>query len=251
MQNETWKYKLTLSYDGTRYSGWQIQPNGTSIQELVQRAISIITKEDAKVVGSGRTDAGVHAKSQVAHVVLSKPVDTFKFMGNINGLLPHDIRLNAIEIAPEDFHACHSAKGKIYHYHLHLDRVACPFNRLYRWHTPEKINLSLLEQAAKCFIGEHDFTTFANEAHKGSAARNAVRTIYRIDIIPQPGGVRLEFEGNGFLYKMVRNIVGTLMAVATGKRSVASILTLLTMKDRKLADNAAPPQGLFLMCVNY
>jgi len=251
MKNENRKYKLSLSYDGTNYSGWQIQPNGTSIQELLQNAITIATKEPVKVIGSGRTDAGVHAKRQIAHVVLAKPIDSFKFLGSINGILPPDVRLNAIEEIYNGFHACHSAKGKIYHYHLHLDKVACPFNKLYHWHVLEKIDLVTLQKAAACFIGEHDFTTFANEAHKGSAARNAIRTIERIDVVEQPGGIRLEFEGNGFLYKMVRNIVGTLVTTASGKRSVESITTLLTMKDRRLADNAAPPKGLFLMDVKY
>jgi tRNA pseudouridine38-40 synthase len=244
-------YKLIIAYDGTNYCGWQIQPNGTSIQELIQEQLSIISRTKITLIGSGRTDAGVHALGQTAHFHSPFIENQPRFLRSLNALLPPDIRILHIEDAPKTFHAQYSAIGKIYHYHLHLDGVADPFTRLYKLHVREKINRDLLQRATHQFIGTHDFTSFANEAHLGSASRNAVRTLKRIDVIEEPGGVRLEFEGDGFLYKMVRNIVGTLLEVASGKYPLEEITAILAAKDRKKAGQAAPPQGLFLMRVIY
>ena len=244
-------FKLTIAYDGTAYSGWQVQPNGLTIQEILQDKIAIVLRSEVKVIGSGRTDAGVHALGQVAHFHFPDPIDLYRLRGALNALLPTDIRVYEIVEVPLDFHAQYSATGKIYHFHLHLAPVSDPFNYLYRWHVREKIDLGLLEAAAKLFIGTHDFTSFANEAHAGCAAHDAVRTLHRLDIVAQPGGVRLEFEGDGFLYKMVRNITGTLLEVAAGKRPIDDIKTIFAAKDRRKAGQAAPPQGLFLVQVHY
>lgn len=242
---------MTLAYDGTHYSGWQVQPNGTSIQELIQQKLSILTRQPTQVTGAGRTDAGVHALGQVAHFSLTNPIELYRLKQGLNGLLPKDIRINDVQEAPESFHARYSALGKIYHYHLHLEHVENPFNRLYRWHVMHPMNLEILSQAAQLFVGTHDFTAFANEAHRGCAAHDPVRTIERLEIIPQEGGVRLEFEGNGFLYKMVRNLVGTLVEISGGKRLIGDIPRILQSKDRRLAGKAAPAQGLFLVKVKY
>lgn len=244
-------FKLTIAYDGTAYSGWQVQPNGPTIQEILQDKIAIVLRHEVKVIGSGRTDAGVHAMGQVAHFHFPDPIDLHRLQGSLNALLPTDIRVYEIIEVPLDFHAQYSATGKIYHFHLHLASVSDPFNYLYRWHVREKIDLGLLEAAAKLFIGTHDFTSFANEAHAGCAAHDPVRTLHRLDIVAQPGGVRLEFEGDGFLYKMVRNITGTLLEVAAGKRPVEEIKAIFAAKDRRKAGQAAPSQGLFLMQVHY
>lgn len=244
-------YKLTIAYDGTAYSGWQVQPNGISIQELIQEKASIILREKTIVIGSGRTDAGVHAMGQVAHFH-SLPIQNLsRFQMSLNRLLPKDIRILLVEEVQQDFHARYSAIGKIYHYYLHLDRVIDPFKRLYSLHVKGDIDLSTLKEAALVFLGTHDFTSFANEAHLGSASRDPVRTLKRLDIVEQPGGVCLEFEGDGFLYKMVRNIVGTLLEVAAGKCSKEDLPRILAARDRKMAGHAAPPQGLFLMKVHY
>lgn len=244
-------YKMLIAYDGTNYCGWQVQPNGISIQELIQKAMSVILRQEVTIVASGRTDAGVHARGQVAHFHSDVPFDLYRFHGSLNALLPVDIRILAIVEAPAHFHAQYSPIGKIYYYHLHLDRVQDPFRRLYSLHVREQISLDLLQEAAKVFIGTHDFTSFANEAHLGSASRDPVRTLRRLDIIDQPGGVRLEFEADGFLYKMVRNIVGTLVEAAAGKHTVPDLNVMLAAKDRKKAGQAAPPHGLFLMHVIY
>jgi tRNA pseudouridine38-40 synthase len=246
-----YKYKLLISYDGTNYAGWQIQPNACSIQEVLQEKIQVILQEDVKIIGSGRTDTGVHALGQVAHFQSKHDLNLYRFQGSLNGLLPQDIRIREVETAPEDFQAQYSVKGKIYHYHLCLDQIQSPFKRLYSLHVLEKINLDLIYKAVPYFIGTHDFTSFTNQAHRGSAANDPVRTITRLDIVPEEGGIRLEFEGNGFLYKMVRNIVGTLLEIAEGKREVTDLPKIFEAKDRRLAGKAAPPQGLFLVKVIY
>jgi len=247
----THNYKLTIAYDGTAYCGWQVQPNGITIQEEMQRHIATILRQEVILIGSGRTDSGVHALGQVANFNFPDPISLYRFQGSLNGLLPADIRVLNIAEVPLKFHSQHTATGKTYHYHLHLDRVENPFNRLYRHHIKENISLPILKQAANVFLGTHDFTSFANEAHKGSAAIDAVRTLHRLDIIEQDGGVRLELEADGFLYKMVRNIVGTLLETATQKRAIAEIPEIFLAKDRRRAGQAAPSKGLFLVKVEY
>lgn len=245
-------YKLILAYDGTHYSGWQIQPNATSIQELLQKAVVILLGgHHVSVIGSGRTDAGVHAAGQVAHFKTEHLFDLNRLLFSLNGILPRDIRVKSVERMPEHFHAQYSAIGKEYHYHLYLEKVMDPFHRYYCWHMHRQLDISLLKDAAVCFVGTHDFTSFANESHKGSSAHDPVRTLYRLDVFQNDGGLRLEFEGNGFLYKMVRNIVGTIVDVACKKRPITDIAMILASKDRRLASAAAPPQGLFLMRVDY
>ncbi|WP_068468946.1 tRNA pseudouridine(38-40) synthase TruA [Candidatus Protochlamydia phocaeensis] len=245
-------YKLTIAYDGTHYSGWQIQPNAPSIQQHLQETLCTLLREEKVVVtGSGRTDAGVHAIAQIAHFKSEKRLDLNRLQFALNGMLPHDIRIKQAEMAALHFHAQYSAIGKEYHYFLHLDRVMDPFRRLYCWHVHSKIDSDLLKEAAARFVGTHDFTSFANEAHTGTAAHDPVRTLYRLDIKPVEGGLRMEFEGNGFLYKMVRNIVGTLEEVASHKRPLEDIEAIFAAKDRRKAGKAAPPQGLFLARVDY
>lgn len=243
------KYKIILSYDGTRFSGWQFQLNAPSIQGCIEEALAKVLKQHARVVGAGRTDAGVHALGQTAHFAHAELLDCRRLLQALNGLLPHDIRIKEVVAAPIDFHAQHSALGKIYHYHLWLERIIDPFLRLYRLHYSRPIHLSLLKEAAQRFIGKRDFATFAN---LGSSEQiTTVRTISRLDVVEQEGGCRLEFEGDGFLYKMVRTIVGTLLDVAIGKRSLDDIETLFAAKDRRAAGMAVFPSGLFLVRVHY
>ena len=242
------KYKITLTYDGTQYSGWQIQPNTTTIQEKLQDAIRILVKHTVSVIGAGRTDAGVHALGQVAHFKTDKELDLNRFITSLNGILPKDIRVKQIERVPLDFHARFTAKRKVYHYHLHTDQVQNPFKRLYSYHTWERIDIGLLKKAAQVFVGTHDFTSYANDS---SADRNPVRTIDRLDIVPEEGGLRLVFEAQSFLYKMVRNIVGMLLDVSRGKRDIKEIEEVFAAKDRRQASQAAPALGLFLVSIDY
>lgn len=244
-------YKMKIAYDGTQYGGWQVQPNAISIQETIEKALFILLKDNVNVIGSGRTDAGVHALGQMANFRTSQEIDLAKFFKSLNGLLPLDIRIIDIEETTEDFHARYSAKSKCYHYHFCDQNVQLPFYRNYSWHVRQKIDRNLLKEAIKIFIGEKDFLAFANESHLGSASKNSIRNLYRLDIIENENGFRLEFEGNGFLYKMVRNIVGTIKEVVTGKRDIDDIYTIFESKDRKKAGIAAPAHGLFLAWVSY
>lgn len=247
----TRNYKLNISYDGTNYCGWQVQANGISIQAIIENQLKIILQKEVHVTGSGRTDAGVHAMDQVANFVFDGQVDLKNLHRSINALLPHDIRVNGIEEVPLSFHARFSPKGKTYYYHLHLHPLQSPFKRLYSLHVKDSLDMEAIKTAAKAFIGTHNFASFANQAHKGSASRDPIRTLYRLDIIDEEGGVCLQFEANGFLYKMVRNIVGTLLEVGEGKLKPEDVKRILESKDRKQAGRAAPPHGLFLMKVDY
>lgn len=251
MSSLEYNYKLLIAYDGTQYGGWQIQPNASSIQELVQKALFTMLSHEVKVIGSGRTDAGVHATGQVAHFICAKDIDLYRFIASINGLLPRDIRVLQIERVPLNFHAQRSAVRKTYHYHLSLGRVQSPFRRLYSAHIREKIDMDLLKRSAVLFLGTHDFISFANEAYKGTASYDSIRTLESLDVIEENGEVCLKFTGNGFLYKMVRNIVGTLLDIGHGKMNMADIPQILIARDRRLAGQGAPPHGLFLVNVEY
>ncbi len=245
------RIKLTLAYDGTNYSGWQVQPNAVSIQALIQKALERMLRHSVALSGSGRTDAGVHAEGQTAHFDTDSTLSPFRLRHSLNALLPPDIRILDAAQVPNDFHARYSAKGKIYHYHIHLARESNPMTRLYRTPILGPFDREAFEQAALHFPGTHDFASFANEAHRGAAALGSIRTLRRLEIFEQSGGLRLEFEGDGFLYKMVRNIVGTLLETAKGKRTSDEIPQLFEEKDRKKAGATAPAQGLFLMKVLY
>lgn len=248
-------YRLLVSYEGTSYVGWQIQPNGLSIQGELKAAISKFLQEEVIVIGSGRTDSGVHALGQVAHFRCRQEVELQRFLRAVNGLLSPDIRVKEIQRAPSTFHALFSATGKVYHYHLCLDPFHDPFRRRYSLHVKRKVNLDRLRQGAQALVGTHDFSAFANEANKGAAAKNAVRTMRRVDIVEEEGGIRLEIEANGFLYKMVRNIVGTLLGGSyEGTKYpeyIDDIEGILASKNRKRAGRAAQAQGLFLVEVFY
>lgn len=245
------KYKLVIAYDGSSYCGWQRQPNGTSIQSCIEEALTTVLRSPIKITGSGRTDQGVHAKNQVAHFEMEHCIDQEKLLLSLNGLLPKEIRIKAIDSVSLDFHACHSAEKKVYHYHLWLEPVIDPMYYPYRLHVRKPLDLSLMQKAAKQFVGEKDFTTFANLRGPGVHYKNAVRHLMRLDMVPQEGGVRFEFEGTGFLYKMVRNIMGVLLEVGQKRRSVNSIAQLFEQKDRKVIGMPAPAHALFLQKVYY
>lgn len=241
------RYKLIVSYDGTNYAGWQVQKNGQAIQPIIQNALQTILRHPINLTGSGRTDAGVHARGQIAHFDTEVSFDPKKLLISLNALLPLDIRIFQIDPVPATFHARYSASSKIYHYHLHLDPVADPFTQLYRHQIFGSFDLKKLKEGACQFIGTHDFTSFVN----ASEEKDRVRTLFRLDIVEQKGGIRLEFEGDGFLYKMVRNMVGTLIDVGVGKTQPEEIPLILSAKDRRKSGPAAPAKGLFLMQVCY
>jgi tRNA pseudouridine38-40 synthase len=228
-----------------------VQPHAVTIQELIQKAVKTILREDVHVIAAGRTDAGVHATGQVAHFECEKELDTFRFRYSLNGLLPPDIRILSIELAHPEFHARKSAISKVYHYNLHLNFAHNPFSRRTSFHIRDRLDLELMTECAKLFVGTHDFTSFANQPDEGAASKDAVRTIKRIDIVPDGFGICFQFEGDGFLYKMVRNIMGTIIDVAAGRMPLEKIPEIFAGKDRRLAGQAAPAHGLFLIRVDY
>lgn len=242
---------MVISYDGTSYGGWQSQTNSVCIQDVIESALGKILRNTIKVNGSGRTDSGVHALGQVAHFDAEHPIDTTKTCYSLNCLLPKDIRILELTLAEDTFHARYSAVKKIYQYRLHLDTISDPFKRRYALHVLHKLDIEAMKEGAKHLVGTHDFSSFANQQDEGSAGKDAVRTIFRIDFIPEAGGMILEFEGNGFLYKMVRNITGTLLEVGGKKRNPNQIPTILELKDRKAAGKAAEAHGLYLVKVFY
>ncbi|HSX38468.1 MAG TPA: tRNA pseudouridine(38-40) synthase TruA [Chlamydiales bacterium] len=255
------RYKLTIAYDGTAYSGWQAQPNAMTIQPLIQKALATLLRAPISLTGSGRTDAGVHARGQTAHFDTSQPIIPKRLKLSLNALLPLDIRILQVEPADPDFHARYSAKSKIYHYHLHLCPVMDPFKRHYATQVFGPCDLNRIANAIPYFLGTHDFLSFANESNQGSASRNSIRTLYSLTLTEQKGaeqkgaeqkgGALLAFEGNGFLYKMVRNIMGVLLDIGAGKIEPKDVRAIFSAKNRCQASAAAPPQGLILMKVNY
>lgn len=207
-------------------------------------------KVETPVTGQGRTDAGVHALGQTAHFD-AVPLDTHRFLRSANALLPPSIRLLELNPVPDTFHARFSSTGKVYHYYVSTGSIQLPFDRPYRYHFRGRLDLDAIRAAAPSVVGTHDFTSFSNEAHRGSCSRDPVRTLKRLDLVEEPEGFRLEFEGNGFLYKMCRNLAGTLLAAGRGQITPEGIRQLLAAKDRKLGFTAAPPHALFLIRVDY
>jgi len=244
-------YTMTIAYDGTDFAGWQKQPHSLSIQESIEKPLHTITKEHVRLIASGRTDSGVHARGQVAHFCLQNPYPQKRLLRSLNGLLPPSIRILSIEQAKEGFHAQKSALSKEYHYHLCLQEVVLPFDRPYVWHCRYKVDFDLLSKSATYFVGTHNFKAFANERGPGSRPKSYERTISRLSVIETEIGARLEFEGSGFLYKMVRNITNMMVAVSSGKYPLSAIKKVMASKDRRKAPHAAPAQGLFLMKVTY
>lgn len=240
---------MVVAYDGTHYAGWQIQPNGLSVQALIQARLAQVVQQPVVIVGASRTDAGVHARGQTAHFSLSEARDTSNLTHSLNCLLPPDIRILQIEPVHESFHARYGALGKCYSYTLCTSRAQPPFSRFYQWHYPHPLQIARLQEGAQQLIGTHDFTSFANSSTQGSASKNPIRTLTDIRIVEEPGLLRLEFFGNGFLYKMVRNIVSTLIESASGKPY--NLQAVLAKRDRRSAGATAPAQGLCLEKVFY
>lgn len=239
------KFKITIAYDGTDYAGWQIQPNAPTIQETIEKVLTQIIQKTISITGSGRTDAGVHANGQVAHFILEEGSISLK---SLNGLLPRDIRIFSLEEASPTFHARFSAKEKTYLYHVTTDKVQSPFQRRYAHHNTFPLDLEKIFEALPHFIGTKNFTSFANEL---SPSRNPQKTLHELAFIKTETGFTLKFRGDGFLYKMVRNITGTLLDIGRGKLDAASLPSIFESKSRSFAGKTAPPHGLFLHEVLY
>jgi tRNA pseudouridine38-40 synthase len=248
--------KLTLEYDGSNFCGWQIQKNTNcrTIQGELEKALTKIFKQRTKIIGSGRTDAGVHAFGQVAHFKSITSMNVEEILRAINGNLPQDIAVINVEDGHAGFHSQFSAKRKIYRYVLNNRISHLTWQRKYMLHFPCHLNIRAMRRASKILIGKHDYRCFmaADAAKRNKAAgQNTVRTIYRLDIHKSLDIISLELEANGFLYKMVRNIVGTLLDIGTGKITQEDLANILKKKDRNLASETAPAHGLSLVKVDY
>lgn len=247
-----YRYRLQLAYDGSQTCGWQVQNNSPSIQSLLAKALSIATRENVYPIASGRTDAGVHARAQIVHFDLTRLLSCKqKLLHSLAGLLPKSIRATYIEPCSIKFHARYSAKAKIYRYYIHTDLIESPFEYAHRWHVRHLLDLHLLDQASTLLEGTHNFKAFANENNKGAAGFNSIRTLYHVKRIPVQGGFYLEFKGDGFLYKMVRNCVGLLIEIARGHQKKERINDLFKSGQRSHGAACAPSHGLFLHQVIY
>ncbi|MEH7480619.1 tRNA pseudouridine(38-40) synthase TruA [Neobacillus drentensis] len=243
------RYKCIISYDGSGFSGYQVQPNKRTVQSVLEAVLSKMHKGDTvKLVGSGRTDAGVHAKGQVIHFDSPLLIPADKWEKALNSMLPEDISVLKVVPVTESFHARFDAKGKEYRYVLHLSQKRDPFQRKFAYQYPYRLNLQAMEHASKLFLGTHDFTSFC--AAKTEVV-DKVRTIESIDFTSKDELLTIRFVGNGFLYNMVRILVGTLLEVGSGERSPEDIPIILAHKDRRLSGKTAPGHGLYLWEVFY
>lgn len=240
------KYRIDLAYDGTDYGGWAFQPNRTSIQELIEKALGMVLRIKTPITGSGRTDAGVHARQQVAHFSHPEPIDLGALTYALNGILPRDIRITSITPVSEAFHARFSVEKKIYHYHFTTAHT--PFNYRYSYSLHHPLDLNLIHEAIPLLLGTHDFSAFSSS---GCGSKDPVKTLYRLDLVEDEETYRFEFEGNGFLYKMVRRITGVLFEIGDEKRSPNDLSRILLSRDRKEGGAVAPAKGLFLHAVKY
>jgi tRNA pseudouridine38-40 synthase len=244
------RLKLIVAYDGALFAGWQSQSHRNTVQDHVERAFQRILGKQVRVHGAGRTDAGVHALAQCAHIGLpSDRLSAARWTDALNALLPPTIRVRRCQYVSNDFHARLSAKGKIYRYRIWAAPVLPPFEYHRAWHIPRPIDLKILKRAAKHFVGTHDFAGFA--ANRGKQERSTIRTIYSVRVRQKGPCVTIEFDGDGFLYKMVRLIVGSLVKCALGKIPIEDVTARLDSGQVGPARFAAPAEGLFLVRVRY
>lgn len=244
--------KITIEYNGTDLSGWQYQPGpyGRTVQGDIEKALKIIFKENIRVQGSGRTDAGVHAAGQVANFKIDSKMKPEEIVRALNGNLRDDITILSAEDVSEKFHSQYSAKRKTYRYTI-LNRATRPaLEKDFVWYVQYKINVAAMRKEAKTFIGRHDFRSFT-ATDPGNIEKNTIRKVDILDIRKKGDLITFEITANGFLYKMVRNIVGTLLAVGTGALPPGAVKEILKAKSRLAARETAPAKGLRLVKVEY
>ena len=242
------RWRCTGAYDGTAFTGWQSQPGGKAVQDAIERRLKELLGRVIRIHGSGRTDTGVHARGQTFHFDAAWPHGSAKLLAAFRAGLPTTIQVRSARPAEAGFHARFSATGKIYVYHLYLGE-ADPFRRPFCWSHPQPLDFAAMEEAAAVLRGRHDFRAFA--AQRGTETRATVRELRRLEIARRGRHVRITAEAEGFLHKMVRSLVGALVAVGEGKLTVARIRTLLAGRERVPAVVTAPPQGLFMQRVLY
>ncbi|MEW5758086.1 MAG: tRNA pseudouridine(38-40) synthase TruA [Candidatus Omnitrophota bacterium] len=248
--------KLTIQYDGTKYCGWQSQKNKNSIQETIERVLSNILQEKINLIGSGRTDSGVHAKGQVANFKTNSKISSARIKKALNGLLPHDIKIREIEEVRLGFHSRFDSKAKTYRYLIFNSSTLNPFLDRFSYFYHYKLNIALMKKAAKMFLGKHDFRAFCAS---GASCHDTIREIKNIsikiinhDLFEDNNSlISVEIEADGFLYNMVRSIVGTLAEIAREKMSIDSLTSALKNGRRCLIGKTFPAKGLHLINVEY
>ena len=251
--------KITLQYDGTDYSGWQVQKKERTIQQIIEDAIYTVTGERLRITGAARTDAGVHAFAQIAAFKTQSNLEPQVFLRAINANIPHDIRVINAEECSEDFHPRYSAKNKTYSYRISHKGAYAVFLRRYSWQVPYQLNCDLMREAVEYLIGKHDFSCFRAS---GCSSKNPVRIIFKIEIVEDSFVdfmnfkfnvplIKISIQADAFLRHMVRNIVGTLVEIGRGKQPVSYAKEVLGLKDRRFSGPTAPAQGLFLEEIIY
>ena len=242
--------KLTVQYDGTRFCGWQNQPEGCGVQDALEKAFLSLLNEAVTVHGSGRTDAGVHATGQTATIDrIAERFTPEAWRMALNAHLPQSVRVAKVQAMPEGFHARFSAVGKTYEYRIWNDRVMHPLEHQRAWHHPKPLDPATLLQATQILTGTHDFAAFA--ANRGYPETDTIRTIHKIRIQPRGALISLQFSGTGFLYRMVRLLTGAIARTASGSESVEWLKSFLQAPLAAKCQYCAPPEGLYLRRVHY
>lgn len=242
-------FRIIVAYDGTDYVGWQRQASGPSIQGLLEGALKEFGNGDVAVAGAGRTDAGVHALGQVASFSLERSIDPSTLLRALNAKLPPAVRVLSAAEAPPGFHARFDPSVKTYRYRIWNGEVVLPFERRYVWHVPEALDVGAMARAARFVEGVHDFAAFQGS---GGDATTTERVVLASSITPAAGGaIQYDITGNGFLRHMVRSIAGSLVEVGRGRRDPEWIGELIASRDRARVGRTAPPEGLFLVAVDY
>jgi len=240
--------RLTLAFDGTAYHGWQIQNDSTTLQGLLAEAIARITGEQVSLTGSGRTDAGTHARSLVANFYTGSRITPEQLVRALNSLLPRDVRILSARQVSVHFHARRNAISKVYRYQIYLGPIMPPHLMREHFHYPLPVDIQKMAQAARLFLGEHDFASYAKTSAKTSST---IRRIFRCELKKQGHRLLLTVEGSGFLHHMVRNMAGTLLEVGRGSINLTDFQELFSKRDRRLAGFTAPALGLILLKVKY
>ncbi len=238
------RVRLTVAYDGTSYHGWQIQDNGNTVEEELNRALSELFGEEIEVIGASRTDSGVHALGNVAVFDTESQMAAFKMAYALNQRLPEDIRIQKSEEVPLDWHPRRCESRKTYEYRIYRGEFPMPVKRLYSHFTYHALDVGKMQEAAACLVGEHDFKSFCQT---GAQVESTVRTVHSVELEEQGAELVIRICGSGFLYNMVRIIAGTLLEVGQGKREPEAMLEILAARERSAAGPTAPAKGLTLI----
>ena len=240
--------RLTIEYDGKEFNGWQKQPNKLNIQGNLEKVISDLTKEEIEIIGSGRTDAGVHALGQVANFKTNSNIPIEKFAIAINSRIKQSIRIKKAEEVDERFHSRYNCKRKTYRYIINTSETGSAIYRNLEYNIKMQLDVKKMQEAVKFFVGEHDFSAFKSS---GTSSKSSVRTIYNAKVEQDGERIIIELTGNGFLYNMVRIISGTLVEVGLNKIKPEDITKIIESKNRQNAGKTLPPCGLYLISVEY